>query len=65
MKTFQTKKSDEDQVAKRLFRQLFIFQSQLDCGAYTSYELEEVEEIIRLIDELLAVMIDCYQPEKE
>ncbi|MDG1333871.1 MAG: hypothetical protein P8P74_16155 [Crocinitomicaceae bacterium] len=65
MKTFQTTALDENQVSELLFRQLFIFQSQLESGTYTSYEQQEVEEIIYLIDELLAVMIDCYRSEKE
>ena len=65
MKTFQTTTLDENQVVSLLFRQLFIYQSQLESGTNTSYEQQEIDEMIYLIDELLAVMIDSYQSEKE
>ena len=65
MKTLRTKLSNEKQGAKSLFRQLFLFQVQLEDKAEQSeWQDLETKELIRAIDLLMEQLMDYYNPEE-
>lgn len=65
MKTLRTKLSNENQVVKSLFRQLFLFQVQMEKKMRQSdWQDLETKELIRTIDLLMEQLMDYYNPEK-
>ncbi len=65
MKTFRTEFIDESQLVKSLFRQLFLFQIQLEANAEQSeWQDLETKELIRSIDLLMEQLMDYCNPEE-
>lgn len=66
MNTLHTNFTDEDQLNKILFRQLFLFQIQLE--QFRDRQVDcclEVEEMIQAIDDLMETILNNYLKRSE